>query len=740
MLRKKFIDRTFLIYFLSYLVLLTVMITGFFLIIRNQITERYFEQRSQQTVQQLNTIADQLNDDLTYLFQIDSSITTNINLILSRHTKEITYKYQTYQELKKYASSTRLISSIVYMPKNSREVLSTSLAVAYEQDVFEITTLNRKKIYFDPSPYFGASSGQLIFISDEDAQLLLYFPSTVKQADYLFFYILDTSNLLQQLENLSSAETPAIALIDADRRFVTGTDCLQLEPYVKDLPLEDGIYKIDSSSSLCVETGISSGFSIVALISNRSLLQQINASFASSYLALLLLSAVGFLVVLFAMRITYLPLHRLIKKIIPGSDSSQGYLEQLDYAFSETESQNQLLKEKLDSYRISMQKALLDSIVSSQEPGIAASFSMIDQLFDANSNKEIFAIQMSSARKIFPSAHIQRYFNEMLPGNDSCIILEARSDRAVFLINYTGDEQNKQDVLIELLQNFYEESGYLSAISNGTDSPMDIPSMYENVMRASSRWPTVPVVAFQSLPPEPAALTYPHEKLNRLSGLLTEHIFPTARLLIEDLFSVIGCAALPGNDLPDFFAHCVLLDLLTVIINSMNQDNIKFKSYSDLYFETLYYCRSCPYSEKAQEIAGNIGKLIDLYEREMSDKQENPAHTRQSKVVDPLIIRQYIEDSFCEPDLSITALANKFQISIAYASYLIKKECDQNFSDYLWTLRLKKARELLLTTDMSIDEISIAVGYLNTSSFRRKFKQETGDTPSRFRSGNEKPG
>ena len=45
----------------------------------------------------------------------------------------------------------------------------------------------------------------------------------------------------------------------------------------------------------------------------------------------------------------------------------------------------------------------------------------------------------------------------------------------------------------------------------------------------------------------------------------------------------------------------------------------------------------------------------------------------------------------------------------------------------------EKAKELLINTGMSIHEISIAVGYVNTSSFRRKFKQEVGITPSQFR-------
>ena len=66
-------------------------------------------------------------------------------------------------------------------------------------------------------------------------------------------------------------------------------------------------------------------------------------------------------------------------------------------------------------------------------------------------------------------------------------------------------------------------------------------------------------------------------------------------------------------------------------------------------------------------------------------------------------------------------------------SHLFKKELNVNFSDYLWSMRQKKAQALLRATDLSIEDISIAVGYVNTSSFRRKFKQETGLTPSQYR-------
>ena len=161
------------------------------------------------------------------------------------------------------------------------------------------------------------------------------------------------------------------------------------------------------------------------------------------------------------------------------------------------------------------------------------------------------------------------------------------------------------------------------------------------------------------------------------------------------------------------------------IINNINQNGIKYKSYSELYSETLYYCRSCPYEENADILRNNIHALIDFYAQEISNM-----------TIDFSQVLQHIQSSYAKPDYSIALLADHFQISIAYMSNLFKKNLNKTFSDYLWELRLKKASELLISSDLTIDEISVAIGYLNTSSFCRKFKQKTGVTPTQYRNEN----
>ena len=88
---------------------------------------------------------------------------------------------------------------------------------------------------------------------------------------------------------------------------------------------------------------------------------------------------------------------------------------------------------------------------------------------------------------------------------------------------------------------------------------------------------------------------------------------------------------------------------------------------------------------------------------------------------------------FDDPEFSIYYLSEKFHISVSHLSNIFKKEMGKNFVDYLWELRLKKTKELLLETDMSIDAISASVGYNSTSGFRKKFKADVGMTPAQYR-------
>jgi Response regulator containing CheY-like receiver domain and AraC-type DNA-binding domain len=97
-----------------------------------------------------------------------------------------------------------------------------------------------------------------------------------------------------------------------------------------------------------------------------------------------------------------------------------------------------------------------------------------------------------------------------------------------------------------------------------------------------------------------------------------------------------------------------------------------------------------------------------------------------------LQIQQYIEEHYNEA-LSLTQLANHFHFSYNYLSTFLSENLTTSFSEYVKTLRLERAKQLLTETDMNLSEISESVGYSDLSYFSKLFKKEFQLAPSKYR-------
>ena len=93
------INRTFTMYFVSYLSVLTLLMLGFFFILKNQIIQNNFEQSSKQTMEQLSHYTAQINEEFENLAQVDASIRTNKTLILARYDSSVLNQLQIKEEL-----------------------------------------------------------------------------------------------------------------------------------------------------------------------------------------------------------------------------------------------------------------------------------------------------------------------------------------------------------------------------------------------------------------------------------------------------------------------------------------------------------------------------------------------------------------------------------------------------------------------------------------------------------------
>ncbi len=84
-------------------------------------------------------------------------------------------------------------------------------------------------------------------------------------------------------------------------------------------------------------------------------------------------------------------------------------------------------------------------------------------------------------------------------------------------------------------------------------------------------------------------------------------------------------------------------------------------------------------------------------------------------------------------ELSLKTLAYQYNINSSYLGQIFNKEVGCSFSDYLNKTKNMKAKELILETNMKINDIAKEVGYTDSSYFYRKFKKFFGVSPSTLR-------
>jgi len=94
-------------------------------------------------------------------------------------------------------------------------------------------------------------------------------------------------------------------------------------------------------------------------------------------------------------------------------------------------------------------------------------------------------------------------------------------------------------------------------------------------------------------------------------------------------------------------------------------------------------------------------------------------------------IMQYIEEHYPEP-ISFDELSKKLHLTRNYLSYLFKKETGTSFIHYLTNYRIERAKELLMSRQYMIYEISEMVGYSDPAYFSRVFKKVTGVAPLEY--------
>jgi two-component system response regulator YesN len=186
---------------------------------------------------------------------------------------------------------------------------------------------------------------------------------------------------------------------------------------------------------------------------------------------------------------------------------------------------------------------------------------------------------------------------------------------------------------------------------------------------------------------------------------------------IDDLFVFVK--RLDGKlSIHHFLLHTI--SELNKHLQSINEDfykllNLEIKSLELIYlFETI---------EDIQSWLRQ--KLFEISQRLQRKKMK-----KNRKLIEE--IQSYVCDHL-EQDITLRHAANFFSFSPNHLGHIFKEETGMNFSDYVITQRLDRAKKLLQNPKLKIFEVADRVGYKNLSYFSRHFKEVHGMTPGEYR-------
>lgn len=105
---------------------------------------------------------------------------------------------------------------------------------------------------------------------------------------------------------------------------------------------------------------------------------------------------------------------------------------------------------------------------------------------------------------------------------------------------------------------------------------------------------------------------------------------------------------------------------------------------------------------------------------------------RHRNLVEQVI--DFVRENYHEP-LSLKTISHEFKITAPYLGKLFSDETGETFTVWLNKLRIEKAMELMKTTDLTVRDIALKTGYVNSNYFYKLFKKYMGVNPGEYLSG-----
>lgn len=709
-------------YLISFLLVLLIPIIVFSFLLKTQISDLLQKEITQNNLNRLQNTTVLFENDLNTMEQIVSQIMLTPDFYSKKTSSKVIELSECQNRLSTYISSGNIFQAIAISWENVPYIYSNLGSCSInllktddpmypdfaEDDVFDVT-LTRT------NPLVPTSTDCLLFTypldfiySKQKARVMFLTEADRYYGEDKFSSIAnDTYYYIFYGTQLISSNTDYMPFDVADIQTFMDSS----EPFSRKLNCDD------TEMLMCTIPSAHNDFYFISLAPLETVMEASNSLQQSFIFYVAISSIIALVVIMINLQLNYRPIHNLFYSIRHLLDNNQKHLNEIisiQLAIDNITAKNKRLL--LDKHEYMVENILTNLLKGNYSP----SKPIPAEDLTAISFKPIYSSYMVCIINFHKKKHLLTagVLSSILKQFYKIFLIKDNHDGTIsVLINLESQQPEMLEAFRQALSDYCKLPVTISAgnvytdIYESTYSFMEaLYTMDYRFIRGNDCLILATDIAFQ----EDWSEFYPKQDLLKFRRMLSTRNLSTPGQIDEQLNCILNY--IRTCDVPMFAAKSICFEIINIILSSMNDEELK---------NNKSYLSHLSQFDTVEEMLNALNMIChNLFT--LSGNTENC----EADLITQMKI--YVDSNYTDPNFSLQEMADYFKMGTSYLSQIFKRQTGKTLIEYYTTLRMEHAKRLLADSQNKLDDIALQVGYLNTSSFIRRFKQCYGISPRQY--------
>ena len=321
-------------------------------------------------------------------------------------------------------------------------------------------------------------------------------------------------------------------------------------------------------------------------------------------------------------------------------------------------------------------------------------------------------------------------YHEILSGLSCKVYQTCISDLMVLIVNIPEEKEDKKGILDQAVKegsefiNQHFNMGYSVCISNIHEGRGELAVAYQEALQAMEckrLYGLDDMMYYSDIIELPSTgYYYPLEVEQEFIRCIQEGNYEAAKAVYQHVIEEnVNGRMISSQDR----LRCLMFDLLGTILKTLNdkKDNDEFGKE----MKPAKRLAACQGFSQMKETFEDILYKTCEYLNSKSGTEDKDSLCKQ--------IYEYIKNSYFDPNLSVTSIAEHFSIPPVMMSKMFRESMGEKIPVVVSEIRLEAAKKLMCQSDASLGEIAEKVGFGSVRTFTRIFKQVENCTPGQWR-------